>query len=242
MEALGRMAAPPEEDADPDEPARVPDAAALIAIASLAGENFSDARLRRAVAKAIGDGGRAADRGVQARLISSLSRRWSDDPSYAVRAECLRALGRLKAVDAIPLFDAGLRTESQHDQIRRAAIDAWKESRFPDAFSRVAAMTTPNHSRDARQAAIRAVGELAERDPERAFNLLAALINDRDMRTRRVAVEALLKLDDPRAIPTVDQWTDAARSRSDKAWGRELLRKHAEEAESETSGDGGSGS
>lgn len=240
MEALGRMAAPPGENADPDEPAHVPDAAALSAIAGLASENFSDARVRRAVVKAIGDGGRSADRDVQARLISSLSRRWSDDPSYAVRAECLRALGRLKAVDAIPLFDAGLRTDSQHDQIREAAIDAWKESKFPDGFSRVAAMTTPNHSRDARQAAIRAVGELAERDPERAFNLLAALVNDRDMRTRRVAVETLLKLDDPRAVPTIDQWTDAARSRSDKAWGRELLRKHAEEAESDKSDAGGS--
>lgn len=233
MEALGRLAAPTDDSADDEARSRAHDSTALDALTGLFRENFSDARLRRALIDAIGVAGAAADREAQRPIVSVLTEHWEKDPSYAVRAASLRSLGKLKVIDAMPLFDAGLRTDSQHDQIREAAVDAWKESAFPDAFGRIALMTTPNHSRDVRQTAIRAVGELADRDPERAFNLLAALTNDSDMRTRRVAVETLLELDDPRAVPTVDQWTDAARGRSDKTWGRELLRKHTEEVEAE---------
>lgn len=236
--ALGRLANPSaaqDEDADRPPPA---DAAAqahpeaLAALVKLSQGDTEDARVRREIAAQLGIGGEHASRPEQEPAVRWLLSRWKDDESYAVRAECLRSLGRLKALDAMPILPQGLQTPSQDDAIRVGAIDGLRYSGFPDALDHILAMTAPDRSPPVRQAAIRAAGKLAPESPDRVFNLLSALIHDPELRTRQAAVETLLDLDDPRARPTIEQWTAGARSRSEREWGRYLLRKNAEESAS----------
>jgi HEAT repeat protein len=134
-------------------------------------------------------------------------------------------------LDAIPVFVTAIATDSHADIIRVGAIDGLASSRFPDALDQCIGLTTPNHSNEARRAAIAAIPALASASPERAFNILSALMNDDDYGTRRAAVEAILKLDDPRARLTVEQWADAARSRMDRLWARNLLDVHVRASE-----------
>jgi aminopeptidase N len=239
--SLGRLANPAardDVDEDHDPPAPPTTAAsrleALPALLKLAAGDISDARVRKAVAIHLGIAAETAAREDQKPAIAWLLRRWEKDPSYRVRAECLHSLGRLKAVDAIPALAKGLATDSQNDVIRIGAIDGLKLAAFPDALEQVSAMTAPNRTPPVRQAAIKAAGKLAasqvatsERD--RVFNLLSALINDSEYRTRQAAVQTLLDLEDPRAVPTVEQWAAAARSRAERLWALDLLQQRAEE-------------
>lgn len=236
VKSLGRLADPlARENDDEDDPVTPtsstpgnPDA--LAALLKVAKSDVSDARVRRALALQLGLGAEHAAREQQEPVIDWLLTRWKQDASYAVRAECLRSLGRLKALNAMSILPEGLETASQDDVIRIGAIDGLRYSGFPDALDHILVMTAPNRTPPVRQAAIRAAGKLAPQSPDRVFNLLSALINDSEYRTRQAAVETLLDLDDPRARPTIEQWTAAARSRSERLWGEYLLRKDAEES------------
>ncbi len=238
VKSLGRLANPSASSDDDDKPAAPKTAAAephpqaLAALLKLLQGDMSDARVRREVAVQLGLGAEHAERVDQQPAVTWLIDRWKRDESYAVRAECLRSLGRLKALDAMPILPEGLDTLSQDDVIRIGAIDGLRYSGFPDALDHILSMTAPDRSPPVRQAAIRAAGKLAPQAPDRVFNLLSALINDDQLRTRQAAVETLLDLDDPRARPTIEQWTAAARSRSERLWGQYQLRKDAEESAS----------
>jgi len=233
--ALGHLANPTGEGEDEvasTEQRPWPEALATLLKAAESGIN--DARVRKVVTEQLGIAAMGAPREQQRTVTTWLLASWNKDRSYAVRAESLRSLGRLKAIDGMKALEAGLTTESHDDQIRKGAIDGVRWAGFPDAMERATAMTTAGHSPGVRQTAIRAAAKLAKAasaaDKDRAFNLLSALINDGNLRVRQAAVEAMLKLEDPRTVPTIEQWVAAARGQSDKQWGAEQLRAKAEKS------------
>jgi HEAT repeat protein len=58
---------------------------------------------------------------------------------------------------------------------------------------------------------------------------LSATVNQAELRTRRAALEALIKLNDPRSRPVLEQFMAATHSTSDKLWVETQLRKSDEQ-------------
>lgn len=208
-------------------------AAALSALASLDDSDHlmvlgasvrDDARARRAWIQAIAQLARARkDTPTYPHLADILTRTLESDPSYAVRAEAARALGRLAHTDALPLILAAAETDSQHDQIRQAALDALASLDHPDGLPVAIRHTRYGVLPRTRPAAVRALAALSHHDPEPSLDLLISLLDDREVRTIRAAGEALLNHDDPRAHQAIRDFAAAARGSMLRATARAWL-------------------
>jgi len=129
-------------------------------------------------------------------ILASLAR---NDPSYAVRAAAVRAVAKVGAPDARRIVLDSLSVESQHDQIRQAAIDSLHL--FPDraSFDAAVRFTGESTSSRTRPNAVSAVRDLAGVDHDAAYAALVPLLDSPQDRTARAAGDALVKLADPRA-------------------------------------------
>jgi len=192
----------------------------------LSGESgsFSESPVREEWARQLGLAAQNASDDLKKRAASKCLALWTNDRSYGVRAESLKSLGKLRTAAAIGALDLGLRTDSQHDQIRRGAIEGLAHLALGDSLDRVLPFAAPNHVPETRQAAIKAMVKLADQDKERVFNVISAIANQSDIRTRRAAIEALMDLGDPRGRIVVEQIMASTQSRSDRTWIRVLLR------------------
>lgn len=182
---------------------------------------IADARVRAALIEHAAAAAKADPAPITARLTAL----FKSDPSYAVRAAAIKALGTLKS-DSAPLVIAdALNTNSQHDQIRKAAIAALKSLDTPDALRLVLARTAPDNSSSLRAAATESLGHLAHHDPDRTFTALAALLNDREPRTVQAASKALTTIGGPRVRTLLENRIESVLGRSAKASSRKWLRE-----------------
>ncbi len=200
------------------------DPAALTTLLSGESGSFSESPVREEWARQLGLAAQNASDDLKKRAASKCLALWTNDRSYGVRAESLKSLGKLRTAAAIGALDLGLRTDSQHDQIRRGAIEGLAHLALGDSLDRVLPFAAPNHVPETRQAAIKAMVKLADQDKERVFNVISAIANQSDIRTRRAAIEALMDLGDPRGRIVVEQIMASTQSRSDRTWIRVLLR------------------
>jgi aminopeptidase N len=162
----------------------------------------NDARVRRAlVAAAAAEC--APDRAPAEPVVDTLTTLAASDPSYAVRAAALTALGDLKARRALPTLLAALDAPSQHDQVRQAAIAALANLGTADATTPIARAAQPGLSTRTRAAAVTALGRLGRATPPATAAALAPFLRDREARVARAAAEAIVALEDPRAVPTL---------------------------------------
>lgn len=153
-----------------------------------------NARVRLGVIRALGECG-----GGDA--VAALAQRAKDEnESYAVRAAALRALGKHGDSSHLDILLAALESPSQHDQIRVGALEGLASLGAPEGLEQAIRFSEIGWLSRTRPVAIRAVGDLAEHDPEKAISALLPLLNDPEERSRAAAGDALAKIGDEKAL------------------------------------------
>lgn len=133
-------------------------------------------------------------------VADTLVKRATQDPSTKVRAASVLGLARLKANDAWAITQSALKTDSQDDRLRQAALDALVELDRAEALPLAVSYTRPGVLSRTRPEAIKSVVKLAKHDPNAAYAAIAPLLADKEGRTRDTAGQGLADLKDPRGV------------------------------------------
>ena len=165
------------------------------------GDRVSDPVVRESIAtgvrSALATAPQDAKRDAALRLLAAIDA----EPSSLVVAAHLKALGATGETDlSESAIKRALGTESQHDDVRKAGIEAagaLGDARHLDSVLSSTRMGVNNRTRPV---AIRAAVALAEHDPERVYQSIAGLLNDRERRTYDAAGAALVRLKDRRGL------------------------------------------
>lgn len=154
-----------------------------------------------------------------------------EEGSYAARAAALRALAQAKHPEALAVLREACGVDSQHDQIRQAALDGLAQLDVPEALPLAMRLTAPGVASHTRAAAAEAVGRLGHHDPDAAVELLARLTGDREARTVRAAGQALVTIGQERCRAALEAYAARARSAIERdqaaRWLEELSAKLA---------------
>jgi aminopeptidase N len=162
----------------------------------------ADPRVRRAVVRALGEF-------RSARLLPLFDRLATDDPSYFVQAEALRALGRTREAAALPALRRALaEAESWNDTVRVGAVEGLADLGAPGALASLRARTRYGGPHPARMAAIRALAQVGRGDTPTLRTLLART-RDPYLRVQLAAIAALGRLGDDRALPRLERLAEA---------------------------------
>jgi aminopeptidase N len=189
-------------------------------------KSIADAQVRAAIVEQTARGAERDEPAAQAALAKRMVRIFNTDPSYAVRAAAIRALGTLSALAEKPTILKALETDSRQDQIRQAAVQALADLDTPEALPLVVRRTAPDNSSVLRGTATAALSDLAHHDPDKVFSLLASLLDDREPRTAQAAGTALSEIGGLKARALFQQRLEASPSNSirgqTKLWLRDL--------------------
>lgn len=184
----------------------------------------------------------ALDEYPKDKVVDLLVKHATSDPSYACRVAAINGLSSLEAKEQADLIVTLVDVESQHDQIRSAALGALAEfddARGLDLSMKYAAYGNVDRSRPR---AISAIGKLAKHDEERAVDYLLAMLNDPEGRPRSATMSALAEIGDERALEPLQTIasTDRDPDMRDRAKSAvERLRETMKEKEN--AGDGATG-
>ncbi len=128
------------------------------------------------------------------------------DLSYAVQAEAVRALARLKAPDAMDYVRAALITPSHREVIRVAALDALAilAPPYEEVQEILQTWLRPSHPTPVRVAAVRLLAHYAKDQPS-AFKKLLELLSDPRYQVRSAAIQAIIEVSNPEGIPYLEQ-------------------------------------
>ncbi len=214
--------------------------------ALLAARAQAQARVRRAVAAALGEFRVDLHPGNQA-AAEALSAWVKDgDPSCFVEALAALSLGRVRAPGAVAALAPVLERRSYMDTIRARALEGLGATADAAAYPVVEAAITRAASFQSRRAAVAALARLAEgtADARRAREKLEATLADPDFRVRMDAASGLVELGDPRSVAAIERagaseldgrakrrFRNAVTQLREKGSGGEKLRKLGEEVE-----------
>lgn len=154
--------------------------------------------VRNRIAAALG--GIKKDPEVVAELVSLAK----NDASYRTRAAALEALGKLKAPNALAALQAAIAEDSPDGFLRNAALRAMGplgDDRAVATLQEWAALKKPQ---DARQAAIRSLGQL-EKDNKQITEQISSYLFEPRFRIRFSAILALGMRGDASAIPSLER-------------------------------------
>lgn len=140
---------------------------------------------------------------------------WADSSSR-VRAAAIGQLGQLGADPDLELLHAALETDSQNDEVRRAALRAIGNMDSADGFAAAVLYSLPGTNNRTRPTAINTIVALAHHRPDLAFDAISTLVNDREFRTWRAAGGALVELGDERGIAVLESMLEAKRDTGDQ--------------------------
>ncbi len=143
-------------------------------------------KARRAVVRALGQF-------REKRAAELLGKPAAGDPSYFVEGQALWALARTRQPGSREAVIAALARESWCATVRALALDGLGESRDPAALPAVFERVRYGEPMQARVAATRALGRIAEGRPEmaEAIDRLVQLVDDPDFYVRLAACEAI---------------------------------------------------
>jgi aminopeptidase N len=169
--------------------------------------------VRSAAAEAVGDLLAPAEskhsigaRDEAGTLLTNLAKK---DPSIRVRSAAIKALAKGKAAGASSVARAVLRMESQSDELRQAGLEALGTLDRAEDMLPVLELTRDGVDARTRALATTTLGKIGHHDKDRVFEELSKLLDDRQIRTRRAAGEALVELADRRAL---DRFSELAAS------------------------------
>ncbi len=155
---------------------------------------LANAKVRRAVVRALDEIGDADS-------VQAFAKHAGDpDESYAVRAASLAALGSIGDRTNLDILLAALEEDSQHDQVRVGALRGLAALDEPEGLDQAIRFSQLGWLARTRPVAIRAIGELADHDSERAIDVLIQLLDDPEERAREAAGRALSKVGDENAL------------------------------------------
>jgi aminopeptidase N len=169
------------------------------------GLSLDDALVRVACAEGLGSFYR------DARAAAALEKALNHDRSYGVRAEALSSLGKIKTENAAGICMSALASQdSDRETVRQAAINALVELKDVAAMDRIRKYALPGTRRELRHVAIAGYAKLAanlekETERRRASDVIAGMVDDWHLRTRGAAIDALVTIGDPSAIPTLQR-------------------------------------
>ena len=193
------------------------------------------ARVKAAIIENAAIAASQADAELKDAFISVFSAVFASDSSYSVRAACIRGLGVLKAERCLPTVLAALEADSQHDQIRKAAVAALADMDRADGLPLVLARTAAGNSSSLRPEAAAALVKLAHHDPDRVFSTLAALLEDREVKMQQATGKALSEIGGARARTLFEQRlatvTSAYWKGKTRGWMRDLKEEKAASAD-----------
>lgn len=198
---------------------------------ALLSATIMSAPVRQAIVENAAQAARDSDAALKSDVAASLTRYFTSDPSYAVRAAAVRGLGALKLEQGWPTIVAALDVESQHDQIRKAAVGSIAEMNRAEGLSLVLRRTAMGNSSNLRPEAVAALSKLAHHDPDKTFNVLAALLEDREPKTVQAAGKTLAEIGGPRVQTLLEQRLATLGSQywkgKTRAWLREMKESKA---------------
>ena len=207
------------------------------------GAGVEDARIKRAVVVALGkiEDDRVAD--ALAPIASNA------DESYAVRSAALSALGERGDASRLPILLDALDAESQHEQVRQAALRGLASLDEAGGLDAAIRYTQLGWLARTRPVAIGAVADLAHYDNDRAIDALLPLLTDREDRARDAAARALSKIGDahvlermrhvaathrnPKYAERLEKLADTLAAKLNKDSGETDLRQRVEELQRE---------
>jgi len=166
------------------------------ALIRLARSGIDDARVRRQLMDALAEAGGEEALGVLVEHASNV------DESYATRASALLGVGELGDGSHLQVLIDALDDDSQHEQVRRAATRAIGDLGVAGGLEAVIPFTKLGWNQRLRPSAIMAVAELAEHDPDLAYEALLPLLTDHEDRSRQTAARAMVEIADERALET----------------------------------------
>jgi aminopeptidase N len=161
-------------------------------------------------------------------VVQKLELAMKRDRSYSARAAVLQGLAESKSDLAFPLALDALNVDSQHDQIRQAALIALAVQPRTEAIDAVLPFIESGVFTRTRQSAAESLGKLAPADPERVVQALAALLNDSEPRTVRAAGEALSRINSSEARQALENYAARARSAVERFQAATWLKTSAE--------------
>ncbi len=132
----------------------------------------------------------------------------ANDESVRTRAAAIRAIGSLGLIEQSRTVARALTQESQHDQIRQAAIVATADLAGSRAAALIIPFTRQGTISRTRPIAIEALARVASQDREAAMAAMAAQVRDRDLRTRRAAwngLASVAKASDAEVVALFDE-------------------------------------
>ena len=200
-------------------------------------DGVDDARVRVDLIEALQD--QKKDDVVE--LLADLA---ENDPSYGCRVAAISAMSHHEAKDRADLIVTLVDVESQHDQIRSAALSALAD--FDDERGLGLAMKYAGYGYvdRSRPRAIDAVGKLAKHDTDSAVEFLIGLLDDPEPRPRTAAMSALAEIGDERGLEPLDTIAEKDRDPEvrERAKGAvDRLREKLKENENGEEGAGGEG-
>jgi aminopeptidase N len=151
-----------------------------------------------------------------ARLRDLIIRSAAKEESFKVRAAALRAIGTLKMLDQSSLLVVATETESQHDILRQAALEAIGNLDSAPGLPIAVRLAQPGTLSRTRPVAVATIAKLAAHDKPKALATLGMLLSDRERRTWQAAGEALVSMNDKAAVPLIQAVRDAARDPIDR--------------------------
>jgi len=125
--------------------------------------------------------------------------------SYACRAAALEGMGRHASASHLPVFERGLASTSQHDQVKTGALEGLRELRLVEGIDLAIPLTQPGTLTRVRPVAIRTVAVLSELDKRKAYDGVVALLYDHEDRARDAAINALVEIKDERGLAELDR-------------------------------------
>ncbi len=164
----------------------------------------NDARVRRRIIERLADAGTEALPDTRATILARLRDALVSDGSYAVRAAAARGLGQVGDRSILPDLAEALRMESQHDQIRRAALDALGTLGEPEGLPIARRFAEPGQPSFTRPNAIRTMATLADHNLDATRDTLAEYLGSREVRTVRAAAAALATIGDRESEAILD--------------------------------------
>jgi aminopeptidase N len=191
------------------------------AVLALLEEGVDEAKVRVNLVRALGD----HDLERVGALLAQIA---GGDASYATRVAAINTLGSHEAEAYADLIVDLVEFDSQHDQVRGAALSALADlddARGLDLAIRYAAFGYMDRSRPT---AIAAIGTLADHDHDRAVETLLDLLDDPCRRPSGSAGRALARLGDERAVKPFEAIADShpnPRRRDEAKRWLETLRK-----------------
>ncbi len=192
---------------------------------------FASAPVRSAVIEHLVEASYDTDVAFKSEVADALTRAYATDPSYGVRAAAIRGLGALKLEQGWPIILSALSVESQHDQIRKAAVAAVADMDRADGLPLVFARTAAGNSSSLRPEAATSLVKLAHHDPERVFVALAALLEDREVKMQQATGKALAEIGGARVRTLFEQrlatLTSAYWKGKTRGWMRDLKEEKA---------------